>query len=136
MRLISIHAPHAGSDDKPHHRPTSHYRFQSTPPMRGATGSEYHACPMCCEISIHAPHAGSDQEIWRDIPNYEDFNPRPPCGERRYSLLTFGLLFTISIHAPHAGSDFITLLLQILPMWISIHAPHAGSDGLTQKKSV
>ena len=103
--VISIHAPHAGSDQKSNH-PEQKPRnfnprspcgerhaskrhnaagkiFQSTLPMRGATilksldeGMDF--------ISIHAPHAGSDRAS-RYL--------RPRCKH-------------ISIHAPHAGSDF------------------------------
>ena len=79
---ISIHASHAGSDDHPSGPFTYRLTFQSTLPMRGATGISHpvHAChrfqstlPMrgategngpsdCgCVISIHASHAGSDR---------------------------------------------------------------------------
>ena len=34
---ISIHAPHAGGDDKPNRLLDKLKEFQSTPPMRGAT---------------------------------------------------------------------------------------------------
>ena len=56
---ISIHAPHAGSDQNRVYFPHVG-RFQSTLPMRGATNF----VPLyCClvRISIHAPHAGSDR---------------------------------------------------------------------------
>ena len=123
---ISIHAPHAGSDHTqmvmwayPYdfnprspcgERPGSvcccphTQRFQSTLPMRGATGIAW-GLPPPAPISIHAPHAGSD-----DLP-----------------LISFSFLFYISIHAPHAGSDMTPAELEILK-GISIHAPHAGSD--------
>ncbi len=78
--------------------------FQSTLPLRGATGC--HLQPVCGHlISIHAPLAGSDDEKTRhnqygnisihaplagsDFPGdiivhlNKDFNPRSPCGERR-----------------------------------------------------
>ena len=101
--VISIHAPHAGSDwinptmatYSPYfnprspcgERPTLHStrtrpaRFQSTLPMRGATCwpgvSRYRGV-----ISIHAPHAGSDW-INPTMATYSPyFNPRSPCGER------------------------------------------------------
>ena len=56
---ISIHAPHAGSDEPVMPIFKTRYPFQSTPPMRGATAH-----------STDAPKIS---------PN---FNPRPPCGER------------------------------------------------------
>ena len=56
---ISIHTPHAGSDNKWRGSLTWQSRFQSTLPMRGATnpsGGKTSRTP----ISIHTPHAGSD----------------------------------------------------------------------------
>ena len=101
--MISIHAPHAGSDGTGSSRgagpanfnPRSPcgerrlviipgvvlVRFQSTLPMRGATVTNLGDAAKA-KISIHAPHAGSDQ--------LREFYRR----RRR-----------ISIHAPHAGSD-------------------------------
>ena len=35
-------------------------------------------------ISIHAPHAGSDSAAVFSAVPWPDFNPRSPCGERRY----------------------------------------------------
>ena len=58
--VISIHAPHAGSDDNPPSRRRVEGRFLSTRPMRGAT--------------IRQKPDGSDAG---------DFYPRSPCGERR-----------------------------------------------------
>ena len=55
---ISIHAPHAGSDE----------------------GNSSKA--IANTISIHAPHAGSDQRRGGRIAGNPDFNPRSPCGER------------------------------------------------------
>ena len=56
---ISIHAPHAGSDFRRICRRPLQYLFQSTLPMRGATQRGEHNI-LCDLISIHAPHAGSD----------------------------------------------------------------------------
>jgi hypothetical protein len=61
--LISIHAPHAGSDAR--------YSF--------GKDEKY--------ISIHAPHAGSDTASRSSWLTRFHFNPRSPCGER---LNTFG----------------------------------------------
>ena len=104
IQCISIHAPHAGSDrfwrgsntgradfnprfpcgERPWRQRRAGLRsgFQSTLPMRGATGhSSYDGA--IGTISIHASHAGSDSRVAR--------TQRLPCG--------------ISIHASHAGSD-------------------------------
>ena len=56
-----------------------------------------------------------------------DFNPRSPCGERRFDLALALADLGISIHAPRAGSD--DGLIDKRGKWrISIHAPRAGSD--------
>ncbi len=57
--VISIHAPHAGSD-------VGNLIQQITN-----------------TISIHAPHAGSDTFSKKALASCLDFNPRSPCGERR-----------------------------------------------------
>ena len=56
--------------------------FQSTHPMRGATfPSNRKVCP------------------------YRDFNPRTPCGVRRFPPQVGDFRALIAIHAPHAGCD-------------------------------
>ena len=129
MGGISIHAPHARSDDKDGPRGAAVPSFQSTLLMRGATTmARAGTKPTCnfnprssCEerrrrrrgarhltlISIHAPHARSDVE---------------------YGLI--GKWYAISIHAPHARSD-VPLRSMIFTSRISIHAPHARSDFLS-----
>ena len=104
-RLISIHAPRAGSDIQKLAFLSDSLGFQSTLPVRGATQRQKNRWELFY-ISIHAPRAGSDDEprAGRGVPR--DFNPRSPCGERR----EFGQYATaasqqISIHAPRAGSD-------------------------------
>ena len=80
-KVISIHAPHAGSDSCVSRSFTRCSRFQSTLPMRGATFVRrpcFHKLP----ISIHAPHAGSDCFRFTSPGGFHDFNPRSPCGER------------------------------------------------------
>ncbi len=80
-----------------------------------------------------------------------NFNPRSPCGERRYNgfcgsrkawrfqstlpvrgaTIFRALLYVcdrISIHAPRAGSDLLMFLRCLIRFNISIHAPRAGSD--------
>ena len=79
---ISIHAPHAGCDERPVNVEVRFFEFQSTHPMRGATMPAIRTWSSCTY-----------------------FNPRTPCGVRHYHLLIFGCDFTISIHAPHAGCD-------------------------------
>ena len=123
--------------------------FQSTLPARGATKSiSDKKSPRY--ISIHAPRTGSDRADRAGYVGAENFNPRSPHGERRFSnswgsskLITFqstlparGATYNpienydrieISIHAPRTGSDAPEKLAQ-LAVQISIHAPRTGSD--------
>ena len=101
---ISIHAPHAGSDRRPRFRPPGYPRFQSTLPMRGATGRA--SVPTWkALISIHAPHAGSDEaKILKCVVSFIFQSTLPMRGATRYSFLR-DYPQRISIHAPHAGSD-------------------------------
>ena len=146
--LISIHAPHTGSD------------------------AAVAVARVAQAISIHAPHTGSDALYGAVRGHSHDFNPRSPYGERRggvgndakdgqfqSTLPIRGATNQnqlprpqqlISIHAPHTGSDSscalrltVTHIFQsTLPIrgathcrpchlgqhYISIHAPHTGSD--------
>ena len=102
--MISIHAPHAGSDIINIRVACVDTRFQSTLPMRGATW--------------HQP-----SEALR--PGY--FNPRSPCGERpgscSGSLKPCEFQSTLPMRGATAGQADIVRTNEI-----SIHAPHAGSD--------
>ena len=105
LPAISIHTPHAGSDEyNNNYDPTTvefqstlpmrgatvsidnftykYRKFQSTLPMRGATGNDAESVYQP-SISIHTPHAGSDSRL----------------------AVLYGLFVSISIHTPHAGSD-------------------------------
>ena len=127
--VISIHAPHARSDN---------------------SATEYQ---KDWAISIHAPHARSDQMQVRYSMTSCHFNPRSSCEERR---LAFHMVFQctryfnprssceerqqcpciglsarmISIHAPHARSDVVAPTIPCFFYSISIYAPHARSDRL------
>ena len=123
--------------------------FQSTHPLRGATGKsqEHEELEL---ISIHAPLAGCDMNSGCSKAPQKHFNPRTPCGVRRYIYCTEGRpdLFqsthplrgatrcrriptrrcSISIHAPLAGCDPVILDEDEGYRDISIHAPLAGCD--------
>ena len=58
---ISIHAPHEGSDGSGFSSGINSYVFQSTLPMRGATEQHFQRLILPL-ISIHAPHEGSDSK--------------------------------------------------------------------------
>ena len=57
-------------------------RFQSTPPVRGATKNIMEIA-ILASISIHAPRAGGDPLRLLGPPPPHHFNPRHPCGGRR-----------------------------------------------------
>ena len=171
---ISIHAPRAGSDENALKNWSTLSSFQSTLPVRGATSKEDKQ-KMETTISIHAPRAGSDltgmsdPEKWirfqstlpvRGATSFSRaafagscyFNPRSPCGERRYrAKVTVGKdIFQSTLPVRGAtrrctkkqciASKFqSTLPVRGATMdrrgaacisGISIHAPRAGSDVL------
>ena len=82
-----------------------HETFQSTRPVRGATAMRlFYLCislisihapragrDLCGQqglrragISIHAPRAGRDSQTQTTWPDRANFNPRAPCGARRW----------------------------------------------------
>ena len=82
QNLISIHAPLAGSD----------HAVQSSgvggvisihAPLAGSD-TDFLLYLSHIRISIHAPLAGSDYDYINISTPTGDFNPRSPCGERRY----------------------------------------------------
>ena len=131
--IISIHAPHAGSD----------IGFRSALPLCQISihaphaGSDFSVVKMTQEdrISIHAPHAGSDGRGSRGSGCQRDFNPRPPCGERLCPGLCIqrGMIFQST--PPMRGATR-KLRYMVFPNLISIHAPHAGSDIRAQLQTI
>ena len=123
---VSIHAPHAGGDNRRWVKRFGPPQFQSTPPTRGATriaktlwylrDVSIHA-PHAggdnfpenswhrLEVSIHAPHAGGDVGTLAAARGGAGFNPRPPRGGRPLSDWLNDPCRVVSIHAPHAGGD-------------------------------
>ena len=82
--LISIHAPRVGRDAVEINFSTYVELFQSTRPVWGATvrrGDRGDGHP----ISIHAPRAGCDLDTEKPLVHVDDFNPRTPCGVRRWA---------------------------------------------------
>ena len=83
-------------------------RFQSTPPVRGATGRRVPKIKTK-EFQSTPPVRGATKKTKKYKPcsyHLRDFNPRSPCGERRvFSAFTINIAY-ISIHAPRAGSDY------------------------------
>ena len=130
-RLISIHAPHAGSD----------YALRR--------------CGNILVISIHAPHAGSDanRPVAREQHRYfnprspcgerrsgdcsrcrrTDFNPRSPCGERHNDKRMASFRGNISIHAPHAGSDMGRGTVEIIEIGFQSTLPMRGATEIFRR---
>ena len=125
-------------------------RFQSTHPMRGATGGP--KCGISTSEAFQSTHPmrGATDRRGGALALVRHFNPRTPCGVRQLSLGRKDIMWRISIHAPHAGCDGARSarrpgILHFNPRtpcgvrhlygmcgdgWyvISIHAPHAGCD--------
>ena len=145
--LISIHAPHAGSDELLFQFDSFVLDFNPRSPC-GERLTEGHGPLVAYNFNPRSP-CGERPQIARQRRRHRHFNPRSPCGERLESgsplvwLKAFqstlpmrgattcpfqiALTLTISIHAPHAGSDWVISSTTLL-FRISIHAPHAGSD--------
>ena len=146
--IISIHAPLAGSDPGVLHAVTMAAEFQSTLPLRGAT-KIIGSANLCKGISIHAPLAGSDPRRHMRKRRYSYFNPRSPCGERRYDIILVAQFDNFNPRSP-CGERLRCLVTNARPtqfqstlplrgatrlarcqkvyFTISIHAPLAGSD--------
>ena len=80
-------------------------KFQSTPPMQGATKQSwwnflnmysFNPRPLCRERPV------GSLRLYREA---RCFNPRPLCRERLYHAEDESPETSVSIHAPYAGSD-------------------------------
>ena len=125
---ISIHAPLTGCDDRgscnsgsrryfnprtprgvrrqfPNGTLPTAASFQSTHPLRGATGFiEKGNAPGC--ISIHAPLTGCDLRSAHQDSGTSYFNPRTPCGVRRCSFPCPSRAHTFQSTHPLRGARF------------------------------
>ena len=101
---ISIHTPHAGSDQDTGSNMVALAISIHTPHAGSDPLLQCHQ-RRGSGISIHTPHAGSDNRLCTTVFSMVYFNPHSPCGERRCSTLLVVTPKRISIHTPHAGSD-------------------------------
>ncbi len=122
--------------------------FQSTHPVRGATADSPSPSRNGI-ISIHAPRAGCDYGVFADTHDTANFNPRTPCGVRRY--IVDGEEKSLQFQSTHPVRGATTQTGTVIPLWIfqsthpvrgattavlnrlataviSIHAPRAGCD--------
>ncbi len=101
---ISIHAPRAGGDDVQYIHYSLFMEFQSTPPVRGATGrrggaaadmGDFNPRPPCggrlvveqINVTVKGfqstpPVRGATFHLRAEQCYHHHFNPRPPCGGR------------------------------------------------------
>ena len=128
--------------------PAAQRLFQSTLPLRGATGCHFcrrplewisiHApltgsdprrttCPSRIRISIHAPLTGSDLPIAATNTRINYFNPRSPYGERLHIRAVLLSQTGFQSTLPLRGAT-ICPASQMEITEISIHAPLTGSD--------
>ena len=166
-RHISIHAPLTGSDIPPpiqlkidlNFNPRSPSgerrvtfgarlqtnRFQSTLPLRGATGAAHDAYAALC-ISIHAPLTGSDLNretlkpqdlisIHAPLTGSDlrkatvrrvtgDFNPRSPYGERLCTCTKCGASFEFQSTLPLRGATAALLFYHDLVKYFNPRSPY------------
>ena len=124
---ISIHAPREGSDRftlsiSPYFR-----IFQSTLPVRGATGALSAPC-WAASISIHAPREGSDQNGnltlgWK-LSFQSTLPVRGATGRKAPKAIPDRFQSTL----PVRGATLAHMGGRGPPAPISIHAPREGSD--------
>ena len=128
---ISIHAPRAGRDGTAAIFATSEKPFQSTRPVRGATVARYvtkkltgisihapragrddrhSACRTILHISIHAPRAGRDLKANDLTIKGRNFNPRAPCGARRFHPIYAVRIGTFQSTRPVRGATLYRVL--------------------------
>ena len=86
--VISIHAPHAGSDCLELQQPEIYKYFNPRSPCGERQEGQMNETDLM-HISIHAPHAGSDRFRLAGAGGFHDFNPRSPCGERLLRCLQY-----------------------------------------------
>ena len=106
---ISIHAPRVGSDLPNGERVKRPAPFQSTLPVWGATftsdttappqrlfqstlpvwGATSNSAPSCQDVVFQStlPVWGATTQLLQQTSRFTDFNPRSPCGERRWGEL-------------------------------------------------
>ena len=146
---ISIHAPHAGRDDRrvramrfPRHfnprapcgaRQPYHFSneadmlFQSTRPMRGATLVRYYGPDYDNLFQSTRPMRGATSDGAFSVHTRKYFNPRAPCGARLSSTMRSSGTLIFQSTRPMRGATAFPHD-PVLGVAISIHAPHAGRD--------
>ena len=104
------------------------WEFQSTPPVWGAT-KDPNIGRQLITFQSTPPVWGATDAGSMSGTAQSDFNPRPPCGGRRWEPWIMRASVSISIHAPRVGGDMEKLKSKISNT-ISIHAPRVGGDSV------
>ena len=123
--IISIHAPHAGSDKDRDSRGSSRKNFNPRSPCgerrkrkaRGHRPGYFNPRSPC----------GERLSQGRSCSSLFYFNPRSPCGERQCRACSSFFLLRFQSTLPMRGATRVCQENR-RPECISIHAPHAGSD--------
>ena len=145
---ISIHAPRAGCDLARQRVVAGAVRISIHAPRAECDQHDFQRRQLAV-ISIHAPRAGCDARTMVTGAENKDFNPRTPCGVRRWIRLLLPGTTNFNPRAPcgarlcvrHAG-DPARRFQSTRPVWgatvqaddteflvrISIHAPRVGRD--------
>ena len=100
--------------------------FQSTHPLRGATGDSAVDWILILYFNPRTP-CGVRPACAPKCAETSNFNPRTPCGVRPNGGDSSTMTRDISIHAPLAGCDDARVS-SFTEREISIHAPLAGCD--------
>ena len=103
--FISIHAPHTGRDLGYGLQVRDGKLFQSTRPIRGATGVVMGTVLWSQSFQSTRPIRGATTVCNVSCFGRRDFNPRAPYGARLHFCTLCRFLVCISIHAPHTGRD-------------------------------
>ena len=148
-RMISIHAPRAGSDHARRRVLRRRLDFNPRSPCgerpwlfsRLSGRLDFNPRSPCGErlllaaargerrvISTHAPRAGSDICPARGTSDRTHFNPRSPCGERRRPPSGSSTRPTFQPTLPVRGATSPSFIFRPFPRSISTHAPRAGID--------
>ena len=130
LRDISIHAPRAGSDHRDRVKILIGGGFQSTLPVRGATGERCRSDELFGHFNPRSPCGERHARIRAKFLTLGDFNPRSPCGERQEREFDYYHLANFNPRSP-CGERRILCALLPCPCVISIHAPRAGSDPIS-----
>ena len=119
--------PMRGATGRLRHHPFRK-RFQSTRPMRGATNGAYAFIEPILFQSTR-PMRGATASRWAPIRSTANFNPRAPCGARLVLIHWLSRSHLFQSTRPMRGATRCSPR-RPYKFPISIHAPHAGRDAV------